>query len=214
MLLKRFITNSRRRAVGGFTLFEIIVAMAVVGLIMGVAVSQMGNLLERDMKKASNKMAATIRYLYNKAATESLYIRLVMDMDEQAYWVEATADPVAVARIDEDTKNDEEEEAEELEEGEVPKLKPHKPRFGQVDSYLLKPSKLPGSVFFKDVYVEHRPGAVEAGKVALYFFPNGFVEEAVINLRNEDDDVFYSLKTSPISGRVGIESEYRRLEEQ
>jgi len=209
MSLKRFIGE---KSVAGFTLFEIIVSMAVIGLIMGVAVGQMSDFMETNMKKGSNKLASTIRYLYNKAATENLYIRLVMDLDEQVYWVEATADPVAISRTDTSRSDDEKEEDEKLEEGEVPKLKPHKPRFGQVDSYLLKSTKLPDGILFRDVYIEHRPGSVESGKVALYFFPNGFVEEVIINLKSEDDDIYYSLETNPISGRVNIENQYRRLE--
>ncbi len=207
------------RGNSGFTLFEIIVAIAVVGLIMGVAVSQMGDFLEWDLKKATNKMASTIRYLYNKAATEGLYLRLVLDLEEQTYWVEATSDPLTVRRGAEGAslarggEGEEAAEEEELAEGEIPKLKPPKPTFGQVDSHLLRPTKLPGAVFFKDVQVEHRQGTVGDGKVAIYFFPNGFMEEAIINFRDEGDEVYYSVRTHPLSGRADIEAGYRRLEE-
>ena len=200
----------------GLTLFEIIVAMALVGLIMGLTIGGMGRLLEWDMKKASNRLVSTMRYLYNKSATEGMFIRLVLDLDEHVYWVEATMDPFVVSRGEGGLGATEEEtETKTLkgaweEEGEVQKLKPPKAKFGQVDSFLLKPTKLPSSVFFKDVYVEHRPNPAEAGKVSIFFFPNGYVEEAVINLRDEDDEVHYSLTTNPISGRVQIESRYKR----
>ena len=203
----------------GLTLFEIIVAMALVGLIMGLTIGGMGRLLEWDMKKASNRLVSTMRYLYNKSATEGMFIRLVLDLDEHVYWVEATMDPFVVSRgeggLGAAEESKEETETKTLkgaweEEGEVQKLKPRKAKFGQVDSFLLKPTKLPSSVFFKDVYVEHRPAPVEAGKVSIFFFPNGYVEEAVINLRDEDDEVHYSLTTNPISGRVQIESRYKR----
>ena len=52
---------------------------------------------------------------------------------------------------------------------------------------LLKGQKFPNSVFLKDVFVEHHEGAVENGQVTIAFFPNGYVERAVINLRDEDD---------------------------
>lgn len=201
----------------GLTLFEIIVALAVIGLIMGLTIGGMGRLLEWDMKKASNRLVSTMRYLYNKSATEGMFIRLVLDLDENVYWVEATKDPFVVSRgeggLEAAKEPKEEEETKTLQgawEGEVQKVKPPKAKFGQVDSFLLKPTKLPSSVFFKDVYVEHRPQPVEAGKVSIFFFPNGYVEEAVINLRDEDDEVHYSLTTNPISGRVQIESRYKR----
>jgi hypothetical protein len=59
--------------------------------------------------------------------------------------------------------------------------------------------------------VEHKEGEVDGGKEFIYFFPNGYVESAVINLKDEDDEINYSLKTFPVSGRVSIENFYRNL---
>ena len=84
----------------------------------------------------------------------------------------------------------------------------------QVESHLLQPVRLPESVFFKDIMTEHQPIPQEGGQVTLNFFPNGYVERAVINLRNEDDDVYYSLETIPMAGQVSIENEYRTLEKK
>ncbi|MBI4126129.1 MAG: hypothetical protein HY465_01415, partial [Deltaproteobacteria bacterium] len=110
-----------------------------------------------------------------------------------------------------DTKGDKETEKKPIVD--VPKLLPKEPTFSQVAEHLLRPVKLPDGVYFKDIAVEHDPRAVNAGKVTLAFFPNGYVEAAVINLRDEDDEVHYSLKTKPVLGEVSIESEYRTLEE-
>jgi prepilin-type N-terminal cleavage/methylation domain-containing protein len=211
----------RLRSERAFTLFELIIAIAIVGLIMGIVVGRMDQYLELDMKKASNRLGSTIRYLYNKSATDGIYVRLVLDLDERTYWVEATSDPTRVSAdmeagsaSSEEGEEDSEAASEEGEPGmgEKPKLKYPKPSFGQVDSFLLKATKLPDPVFFKDVFVEHRRSAVEGGKVAIYFFPNGYVEHAIINLRNEDDDYFYSIETNPVTGKVSIENEYRTME--
>lgn len=219
--------DRKKQRRNGFTLLEIVVSIAVVSLILGVVISRMDTMLEWDMKKASNKLASTMRYLYNKAASEGLYIRLVLDIDENVYWVEATTDPFVISTGEEmeaKASAQEGEASEEAaggaemegfeEEGESYALKPREPVFTPVESHLLKPTKLPGSVFFKDVYVEHQRMGVDAGKASIYFFPNGYVEQAVINLRNDDDDVHYSLETNPISGRVDIEDRYRTMEEQ
>ncbi len=218
--------SSNRR--NGFTLLEIVVSIAVLSLILGVVISRMDTMLEWDMKKASNKLASTMRYLYNKAASEGLYIRLVLDIDENVYWVEATTDPFVITTGEEEEAKTPAQESEATEEGAIEgaetealeggeesyAIKPRVPVFTPVESYLLKPTKLPDSVFFKDVYVEHRRMGVDSGKESIYFFPNGYVEHAVINLRNDDDDVNYSLETNPISGRVDIEDRYRTREEQ
>lgn len=206
----------------GFTLFEILVVIAIAAIIMGLAASQVNRIFELNMKRASQRLASTIRYLYNKSAMEGAYIRLVLDLDEQSYWVEATADPVVIPRGEGGEASDSRSKAKsgkevdgeagahvEGEGGKPGKIKPPEVTFGQVDSHLLHPTKLPDSVFFKDIYVEHRPLPIEGGKEAIFFFPNGYVERAIINLRDEDDETNYSLKTNPVSGRVNIENRYR-----
>ena len=224
----------------GFTLLEIVVSLAVVGLILGVTISRMDTVMAWDLKRSSTKLASTIRYLYNKAATEGLYIRLVLDLDEQTYWVESTTDPVllesgdgarekandkaqkkakekeAAAKAGEEAKKGEAATGKEEKAGAKPPgapetIKEREPVFSPVESYLLKPTKLPDTVFFKDLQVEHRQFPVEGGKESIYFFPNGFVEHAVINLRDEKDETHYSLETNPVSGRVSIEDRYRTI---
>ncbi|HPW45585.1 MAG TPA: prepilin-type N-terminal cleavage/methylation domain-containing protein [bacterium] len=216
----------------GFTLFEIIVALAVLGLILGIVMGNMDDMLDLNMKKATAKMGSTIRYIYNKSATEGIYVKLVLDISENAYWVEATSDPVTIIKEDEssssrpyakkDSKKEEEKagsqktaEVNPLVPGaeNIPPVERKEPVFTQVDSYLLKPSKLPDGIFFKDIYVEHRNFPMDSGQAEIYFFPNGYVQSAIINFRDEDDELIYSLKTSPISGRVSIEDSYRSLEE-
>lgn len=218
------------RRAGGFTLFEIIVAITIVALLMGVVVSRMDDYLDLDMKKSSRRMASTMRYLYNKSATEGIFIRLIIDMNEQTYWVEATREPFIISKVEglQESKEEEEAAAEAVEEteemGEVPegevapiqlpKLKIKKPTFSQEESYLLRPQKLPDRVRFKDVMTEHHPNPVEGGQAAVYFFPNGYVEYAIINLTDEDEEAYYSLETNPITGSVNIESEYRTIEKK
>jgi general secretion pathway protein H len=237
-----FSRDLKKRSRSGFTLLEIVVALAIVGLILGVVISQMDTMLDWDMKKASGKLASTIRYLYNKSATEGLYIRLMLDMEENAYWIEATTDQFTLSSGENekkkkdkdkgDKKSDEEKQnkdqaAKEKEKpeggkdedtnkgtllpGQIETLKPHEPVFSQVDDYLLKPTKLPDTVFFKDVYVEHEKGPVGSGKVAIHFFPNGYVEHSIINLRDENDKTNYSLETNPVNGRVSVEEQYRQM---
>jgi type II secretory pathway pseudopilin PulG len=55
---------------------------------------------------------------------------------------------------------------------------------------------------FKDVYVQHRDEPVTKGQVALYFWPNGSSEKAVLELT--DGSATFSVLIYGISGRVEL----------
>lgn len=220
------------------------VALAIVGLMMAIVVGSMGRSVERNLKKTSNRLASTIRYLYNKSALEGLYIKLVLDFETKSYWVEATTDPFVMSNeneeaklaeskknniegIDKDKEGDQaakpEEETttgdnkdrlQETLDNKPTKLEPKEAKFSQMDSYLTRPTNLPNGIIIKDLWVEHKKDAVDAGKEAIFFFPNGFVEKAIINLSNEDGDINYSLTTNPLSGKVIIEDHYKKFGEE
>ena len=188
----------------GFTLIELLVTIAIIGLIMGLAVGQMGRVLSWDMKAASRKLSSTIRYLYNKSATEGTTLRLVFDIDGGSYWVEGTTERFAMTKEEEKRTKDRGPWTEDQ--------KPKEAVFTPQESALLKQATLPKGVFFKDIYSEHQIEQLNSGKAYIYFFPRGYVERSVINLRNAKDDVHYSLTVNPLSGSVKIESEYKEPE--
>lgn len=220
-------TTSNRPTKNGFTLIELLVTIVIVGLIMSLAIGQMGKLLSWDMKASARKLASTIRYLYNKSATEGVTLRLVFDIDGGSYWVEGTSEHFTLTKEEEESlikkEKREKEEKRPVAEGEKKKeekegkeeesvLKVKEATFTPEESRLLKQVSLPKGVFFKDIYAEHQIDRLSSGKAYIYFFPRGYVERSVINLRNAKDDIHYSLEVNPISGSVKIESEYKEPE--
>jgi len=202
-------TGKLSRSQGGFTLFELLVAIAIAVLAMGVVISRMGRMLDWELKNSSRKLASTIRYLYNKSASENVTLRLVLDIGESTYWVESTPDAYAlVPEAEETTPKERPAPEEEPAEGEIQTIQPKEAVFGPTESFLLKKVKLPKGVFFKDVFAEHQVARLDQGAAYIYFFPRGYVERSVINLRDEDDRSHYSLIVNPISGAVRIEPEY------
>ncbi len=77
----------------GFTLLELIVVMLVVGLLMGVSIPAISSALDVKKKAAAQKISANIKYLYDRAVLERVYIRLVFDLDNGTYYPESTSDP-------------------------------------------------------------------------------------------------------------------------
>lgn len=187
----------------GFTLIELLVTLGVVGLIMGLAINQVGKMTGKNMKAQARKFASTIRFLYNKSMADGVVLRLAFDFEENRYWVEKTSERFTLTREEEkkDKKKDDKEEDE-------------KSPFSITESFVLKPVKLQRGVYFKDVYAEHQAGPLSEGKAYLYFFPQGYVERSVINLRDKNDELHYSLEINPISGDVKIAKEYKEPEEE
>ena len=204
----------------GFTLIELMVTIMLIAVVMGLVVSGL-NRGDQEVQQSADRLAATMRFLHDKAATEGSYIKLVLDLDEQSYWVESSRDPYLLSRPDEIAAETAEKEKTDVASktspestllpAEVKPLKPKEPTFSQVSDFLLKATRLPDGVFFKDIYVEHLPSAAGTGKATIAFFPNGSVEEAIINLRDADDRFGYSLKTAPLLGRVDVTDGYRDL---
>lgn len=222
-LMKIFLqrNNNRRRfaTTAGMTLIEIMVTLAVVALVLGITISQLSDSFDTRARQATRELSATVRYLYNKSASENLTMRLVFDMEKNTYHVEATTDLYQLEseeekqeRLKREQKSKPSSESTKAADGttETPVQKAEA-KFGAVDSHLLKPSQLPGGVFFKDIYTEHDNGPVTKDKAYIYIFPSGYVERAVVNFRNEDDSERRAVVVNPMTGATRVYEEYKEL---
>ena len=200
-----------RVAERGLTLIELMVGMAIIGMLVALVVGGASRLFDADLKEKSSQLASTIRFLYNKAATERVYLRLVLDIDDNSYHVEASSEPFQVTRMTEEDLAERKRRLEALARGEKPpedETPPPNP-FSPAESYLLKKVSLGDNVLIKDVQTDYTDAKVEEGEIYVYFFPNGYATPAIINLMDADDETNYSLEVLPLSGRVRIENEYR-----
>src|SRR5579862_2423152 len=88
--------KERGRGLGerGFTLLEIMVVIFLMGLIMLIAMPYLGGFTSAELKSTGRRLAGRATYLYDEASARKLVIRLVFDMDTNAYYV-MDADPYA-----------------------------------------------------------------------------------------------------------------------
>lgn len=72
----------------GFTLIELLVVIFLVGAFVMIAVPKINTGTEINIKSASRRLTATIKYLYNEAVFKKNIYKLAFNIDESEYWIE------------------------------------------------------------------------------------------------------------------------------
>ncbi|MBI1947590.1 MAG: prepilin-type N-terminal cleavage/methylation domain-containing protein [Deltaproteobacteria bacterium] len=210
-----------------FTLLEILVALVLLSLLIAVAVPAAGALSGAELRSQSGMLTGAVRDTYARTALIGRSARLVMDLEQDAWWIEeaptvarlhagkqsadrdgkAKLDPLDERIEDIDADTDDEKELAKLELLSPPPFKPVEGEDGQ-------PHKLPADVHFKSIWAEHLDDKQSAGQVALYFFPGGFTEEALITLTDDEQgERTLTLVVSSLTGEVDVVDEEPRVPE-
>lgn len=72
----------RARGVRGMTLIETLIVMAIAALLIGAALTGLGATRQAEVARATNQLANTIRFAYNKARVTGTHYRLLIDLDK------------------------------------------------------------------------------------------------------------------------------------
>lgn len=187
-------------------MIELMVAMAIVGLLFAVAAVGLRKAFDVGLKESARRLSSVVRYLRIQAVTEHQTLRLMLDVGRSLYWVEKSAAPAVISPEEEERRAS----AREMEETEAE----DRPDFEKAEGALVKETRLESGASFKDIQISYLPGKRTEGIVALYFFPDGSVTPAMINLKDEEDEDHFSVEVFPLSGRVRVEGEYRELEKK
>ncbi len=195
----------------GFTLIEMVIAILIVAMITGAALPMVNRLTNVNQKAAAQKIVGNIKYLYDRAVLERVYIRLVFDLDQNIYWSESTKDPFFLTQtpltVEEGAVVIEEEEEEEEEEQELgdllsldmdtakwqgwadfaEKFRQKKAEFSTYKTELSSRTTLPAGVRIWKVQTSGVEEAVDNGQIFVHFFPNGFMERTAIWVAMEDE---------------------------
>jgi general secretion pathway protein H len=222
---------TRRSGAGGFTLLELMIVIAVIGLVMAVAVRGIRSVTKSDMRTSAAKMAGAIRYLFDRASTTGRMHRLVIDFDQGRYWAEVSDDRFYIPHeretdlqretaAEQQAKEDEEKKKrdEEAQNGTEPpayditKYQPKefqakKARFTAFKEMAVKPAAVKGAKIW-GLFTPRLSAPMNTGRGYIYFFPLGMTEAAQVYLSDADQKNFYSLVVHPLTGRVQIYNRY------
>ncbi|RJO65674.1 MAG: type II secretion system protein [Myxococcales bacterium] len=201
----------------GFTLIEMVIALMIVALVTGAAVPTINSLTGATMRSAALKLSGNIKYLYDRAILEQVYVRLVFDFEQNVYWSEVTKDPLFLSQKPQTVEEgavvveEEEEDEDELFDLEdqtlfndvltndqqqfkwggwadfAAKFKKKKPEFSEYRTELTMKTELPKGVRLYRVATQSVEEPVTAGQVYIHFFPKGYVEKAAVALADAGD---------------------------
>lgn len=220
-----------RRLAGGFTLIELVIAIAIVATVAGGAVYAIGNVTGARARESSAELAGAIRSLYDSAALSGKTCRIVFELpgerDEDTavtYRAECAKSGIAVA-----AKRDEELREATSARDKKDKVDPNDTRFRRLtsdreptvqelmareqqrvdeqakfsgfESEDVQPRKLPSNVKL-EVWTAKQHDRVKHGTAYLYFFPQGFTERAQVYVKQGSN--VWTLQVSPLNGKVVI----------
>lgn len=209
--------SSRLRATAGMTMLEIMVVLAIIGLMIMFAYMGVRRVSKSDLRENVHQLAATLRNAQHMAAETGMHHRVVIDLEEQTFRVEMCKGDIKIRRsskeLVEDFKNDR-SLAEIAADKQIPPeiLQAESPekaielaaaltgkRMGTARcGVATRPngdSQGRGNLrkmdtrfaHIKRVFVEHLEDPVTEGVVTINFFPLGNAEKAIIEVAEKKD---------------------------
>ncbi|MBS1984757.1 MAG: prepilin-type N-terminal cleavage/methylation domain-containing protein [Bdellovibrionales bacterium] len=190
----------------GFTLLELLAVVALLALLASAMLPKMNSLFRVSVQSGVRRFGSVVRFAYDQSVLTGKLHRILIDLDAQTWSVEATNPgelPVDKARkefspynknksIFSDDKNKESDE----------------PAFSNVGSGII--GAVPRGVHIAQVE-SWRLGTtpVTKGKVSIYAYPNGLIDEATVRLAEEgkEEKQSYNVTIQPLTGRVRIQVE-------
>ncbi len=198
----------------GLTLVEIMVVLAIVGLITVAMAPAIGGIFGARLVSSCNRLSGMIRYAYNLSTLKGKVHRVVINVTDGTYLVEEVEE------------KGECQGTELLDDGKKqsgPDLSGRKPGAGaeegaaaeeeddsivagkEVVDKRVRKETLPGGVKFVGIMTRHNKTVVEDGTESIYFFPDGTGERALVWLTDGEDTFTVEVKALQGTGFVHTE---------
>lgn len=162
----------------GFTLLELVVVLALIGIMLVVSVPTLHDaLIDDQLKATSRKVIGFIRGVRELAVREQQPYFLSIDKNESRIWYEKDTD-IEATEVSEDTEDT--EDREEL--------------------------TIPDEIRVSEIWTRSE-GEYSDDQNRIWVNRKGYMDQTVLHLRDDDDNVI-SLHFSPFLGSVRVYDEY------
>ncbi|MBX7145182.1 MAG: type II secretion system GspH family protein [Oligoflexia bacterium] len=198
----------------GFTLIELVVVIALIGLIYALVGLRTGTFSFWEEEGFLRRLTETIEFLHHQAVIDQTFYRLDFDLKENTWRVRAV-------RVEEENENkDLESLATDAGSLSLELASFLNPDMGRSQTLipapsfpsLSEPQLLPRGTIIEDIRtMRGRQSATSSDEASIYFSPRGFSEFAVLHLRlNGVNPV--TILVNPFTGLTQIFREYRDFE--
>lgn len=206
------------------TIVLVILVVAASGVSLGA-----GALTRSHLRSGCSKLIAASRYAYNYAVVNGVTTRIAFSLPGETFSIEEGHGRIVLARADDERRvGDGEGEVsgagvDPWKAAEARIQETYKPNLGSspfsplgsssqmADGSEPKKSRFSNVALGRGVRIvrlitSHEVDPVEEGENALYFFPGGQTEHAVLQL-SDGGDTLYSIEIHPLTGRATLHTE-------
>ncbi|MBI4616772.1 MAG: prepilin-type N-terminal cleavage/methylation domain-containing protein [Planctomycetes bacterium] len=180
---------SSRAARSGFTLIEMMIVVAIIGIVLVALVGTMDDLTPYTrLASGAREVASAIRFVTSEAAASGKTHWLTFDMDDDKYWVVLPRTEKEVELYGSKGFSTQEKD----------------------DDRRLPARELPSGVVFEDVMYSTTDVRTKA-KLKYEFAPLGFAPPLTIHIRDEEDETLkMTVFVNPVTAETSIEEDYKK----
>lgn len=190
------------RSLAGFSLFELMVVIVLLGFLVAIAVPTIRSLGSLDLRNEITRIGALANEVYALAGFGKNH-RIVFDLDENTYWVEEKVGDAGEIKPELGYKDlmKMKVESASKENGAERFL----PSYKAVGGILGEKYKMPNDLVLYGAWTEEMDHIAREGQVAIYFF-SGYTQSAFVSLAVKDEEESTSIycAISPLTGEIEI----------
>jgi prepilin-type N-terminal cleavage/methylation domain-containing protein len=167
-----------RKNQDGFSLIELLIVVAILGLVGMIAIPSISNTFRFSVQSSAREIATLIKDTANSAQITGRVHRIAYNLTTNQYWVESSGE-TTLLKSDESKEKEKETHAFFSNQKEDPEKT--NGGFHQENTLTKNKKSLAIGVKFKDVSTEQSDEPITEGMAYTHIFPQGMSEKTVVH---------------------------------